>query len=113
MNPRINWFAGLVLGAWTGFCLVYFAIVGAVLFVGFAIGASIGRSREALGGLRVGAGTVILVMLALANANCDGGCTPPDLTGWLVTGYVMTTAGLLRTAVLVIGSLRLARTSRP
>ncbi len=107
MNPRRDWFAGLVLGAWTGFCLVYFAIVGVVLFVGFAIGASIGRSRAAIGGLLVGAGAVTLVMLALANANCDSGCTPPDLTGWLVAGSAI--VGALITVVAIIGSRRRTR----
>jgi hypothetical protein len=54
MNPRRDWLAGLVVGAWAGFCLVYFAIIGATLFVGFLIGAAIGRSLAAVGGLLLG-----------------------------------------------------------
>jgi hypothetical protein len=114
MNPRRDWFAGFVLGAWIGFSLVYFAVVGAVLLIGFAIGAAIGRSSAALGGVLLGAGALLLLILALANANCtglfdhgEGGCTPPDLTGFLVAGLAMTVMG----GLLTIGALRRARRS--
>jgi hypothetical protein len=103
VNRRRDWFAGVVVGAWTGFSLVYVAIVGAVLFVGFVVGAAIGRSMVAIGGQFIGAGAVILLMLALANANCDSGCTPPDLTGWLVAGSAMATVGSLITVVAIVG----------
>jgi hypothetical protein len=113
MRPRRDWFAGLVAGAWIGFALVYFAIVGAVLFVGFAVGASIARSLAAVGGLLVGAGGVMLPMLALANWNCagnfgtdDGACTPPDLTGWLVAGSAMAIIGFGVTVVAIARSRR-------
>ena len=113
MNPRRDWFAGLVLGAWAGFALVYFAIVGAVLIVGFAIRATIARSVAALGGMLLGVGALLLIMLGLANANCagnfgehDGGCTPPDLTGFLVAGSAMALTGISLT-------VRAVRADRP
>ena len=48
MNPRRDWFAGLVLGAWAGFALVYFAIVGAVLilFMAFRPQGLFGKREE-------------------------------------------------------------------
>ena len=105
MSPRGNWLAGLTVGAWAGFFLVYFPVVGAVLFLGFTIGAAIGRSLEAMAGLLVGAGAAILLMLALANSNCQSGCTPPDLTGFVVVGSAMALIGAALT-------LRIIRRSR-
>jgi uncharacterized membrane protein len=113
VNPRRDWFAGCVLGAWTGSCLVYFAIVGAVLIVGFAIGAAVGRSLAAIGGLLLGAGGVMILMLGLANWQCaqdnaraNEGCTPPDLTGFLVAGASMALIGRVLTARAIVGSRR-------
>jgi uncharacterized membrane protein len=110
MNPRRDWFAGVVLGAWIGFSLIYFAIVGAVLLIGFAIGAAIARSLAALGGVLLGAGALLLLILALANANCaglfdhdEGGCTPPDLTGFLVAGLAMALVGGVLTIRAITG----------
>jgi hypothetical protein len=112
VSPRRDSFAGFVLGAWIGFALVYFAIVGAVLLIGFAIGAALGRSLAALGGVLLGAGALLLLILALANANCAGlfdhgedACTPPDLTGFLVAGLGMTLIGGVLT-VRAVGASR-------
>jgi hypothetical protein len=119
MNPRRDWLAGLVVGAWAGFCLVYFPIIGAVLLVGFSIGAAIARSPAADGGLLAGAGGLILLMLALANWNCagnyglhDGACTPPDLTRFLIEGSAMALGGGIVTVLARVTSRR-ARARRP
>jgi hypothetical protein len=113
VNARRDWLAAFVLGAWTGFCLVYFAIVGAVLVVGFAIGAAIGRSLAAIGGLLFGAGGVMILMLALANWRCtqdnaraNEGCSSPDLTGFLVAGALMALSGAVLTARDIVESGR-------
>ena len=93
--------AGWTVRASTGLMLVYTPGAGAVLLVAFAIPAAIGRSLAAIAGLFLGAGGVILMIIALANANCarlyggsDEGCTPPDLTGWLVAAGAMVAIGL-------------------
>ncbi|HEX2756314.1 MAG TPA: hypothetical protein VHM48_12670 [Candidatus Limnocylindrales bacterium] len=120
MNPRRDWLAGCTVGAWTGFALVYAPVVGAVLFVAFAVPAAIGRSLAAIGGLLVGSGAVMLLMIALANWNCaglfagnDSGCTPPDLTGWLVAGAAMALLGGVLTVLAIVGSRRRASAGRP
>lgn len=101
MNRLRQALAGCTVGAWAGFLLVYLPVVGAVLFVGFAIPAAVGRSLTAIAGLFLGSGGVILMMIALTRANCvglyggsDEGCSPPDLTGWLIAGGVMLAIGL-------------------
>jgi len=98
---RRDWFPGLVIGAWSGFLLVYGPVVGVALFLAFGVPALVRRSTPAIGGLLVGSGATILTMLGLAQASClgligmgDGACTPPDLTGWLLVGSAMATAGL-------------------
>jgi hypothetical protein len=90
--------------------------VGAVLFVAFAIPAAIGRSLAAIAGLLVGSGGVMLMMIALANANCTGlsggsgdGCIPPDVTGWLIAGGVMLAIGLALMLASLMRSRRMAR----
>jgi hypothetical protein len=119
MNPRRDWLAGLVVGAWAGFYLVYFPFIGAVLIVGFSIGAAIGRSLAADGGLLAGAGGLILMMLALLKWNCagnyglqDGACTPPDLTGFLIEGSALALGGGIVT-VLALVTCRRAHARRP
>jgi hypothetical protein len=104
MNPRGDWLAGSVAGAWIGFLLGYGFVVGAVLFVGFAIAAARARSLVAIGGVLLGSGGVMLLMVGLANANCTGtfgqrhgACTPPDLSGLLVAGLVLAVAGIVLT----------------
>lgn len=56
------------------------------------------------------------MMIALANANCvglygasDEGCTPPDLTGWLIAGGLMLAIGLGLTLLAGIRSRGAAR----
>jgi hypothetical protein len=96
-----DWFAGLVLGAWAGFLLIYGVVIGLALIVTFTVLAGIRRSAAAIGGLLAGAGGSLLVILALANLNCAGAfasdgesCTPPDLTGWFVTGSLLALVGV-------------------
>ena len=105
MNPRRDWLAGLVVGAWAGFLLVYGLVLGLVLGAAFAIAAAIGRSMAAIGGLFLGAGGVLLMIIGLANANCvglfaheDGACTPPDLTAFVAAGLSMAFIGSVATA---------------
>ena len=97
MNPRRDWLAGLTVGAWAGFSLVYFSIIGLALLLGFAGGAALGRSWAAGGGLLLAAGAVILLMLGLATSRCDAGCSPPDLTGFVVAGSAMALIGAVLT----------------
>jgi hypothetical protein len=112
MSQRRDWLAGCVAGVWTGFLLVYGFIVGAVLFMGFAIAAARARSLIAFGGMLLGSGGILLLILGLADANCagnfgqrDGACTPPDLSGLLIAGFVLASAGI----VLTIHAMRVAR----
>ena len=93
MNPRRDWLAGLTVGAWAGFALVYFPFVGAVLMIGFTLGAVVKRATVALGGLLLGAGTAMLAMLLLASSSCQAGCTAPDVTGFVVAGSSMALVG--------------------
>ena len=107
MRQRRDWLAGCVVGAWSGFGLVYAPVYGIVLMLAFAIPAVIGRTRlAAIGGLLGASGGMILLILGLANLNCaalysgnGGGCTPADLTGWLVAGLAMVLAGAVPTIV--------------
>jgi hypothetical protein len=119
MNRRRDWLAGLVFGVWAGLLLIYGLVAGVLLVLGFVILAAIDRSRIAFGGLFVGGGAALLLIVALVNLNCaglygldDGGCVPPDLTGWPVTGSVIAMAGVVLTVVIVIRYGRLARTRR-
>jgi hypothetical protein len=99
MNRR-DWLAGLVVGAWAGFLLVYGPVLGLLLVLMCAISAAMARSMSAIGGLLLGAGVILLVIIALANANCTGlfaheddACTPPDLTGFVIAGSAMVLLG--------------------
>ena len=100
MNPRGDWLAGCVLGTWAGFCSVYVPVFGLILFVVFAVPALILRSLPATTGLLVGTGSMMLLVIALANWSCaqdnaraGESCTPPDLTPWLVAGSAIVIAG--------------------
>lgn len=113
MSRRRDWLAGVVVGASAGFLLVYGFVFGVLLTLAFAIPAALGRSTAAIGGLLAGAGAVILVMLTLANLRCagllgadDGGCTPPDLTGWFAAGAVMAVSGVVLTLLAAVRSRR-------
>jgi len=107
MNQRRAWLAGLVVGAWAGFLLVYGLVLGMLLVLAFAILAAIGRrSMAAIGGLLLGAGAILLMIIALANVNCTGlfahendACTAPDLTGYVVAGSEMALIGGAFTAL--------------
>jgi len=112
VNPRGDWLAGCVTGTWAGFCALYVPTVGLILFIVFAVPALILRSMAATTGLLVGTGTMMLLVIALANWNCaqdnsrpGESCTPPDLTGFLVAGLTMALMG----GVLTIGAIRKAR----
>ncbi len=98
---RRDWFAAFVLGAWAGFLLVYGVVLGLALIATFAALAWRRRSEAAIGGLLTGADGSLLLILSLANLNCsglaDGGggsCTPPDLTGWFVSGWLLVLVGV-------------------
>ena len=71
------------------------------------------RSAAAIGGLLTGAGGSLLLILLLANLNCSGtfaseggSCTPPDLTGWFVSGWLLGLSGLGLTLRAVLRSRR-------
>jgi hypothetical protein len=98
---RGDWLAGLTLGTWAGFLLIYGLVGGVALMLAFGALAWRRRSTAALGGMFLGAGGVLSLVLALANLNCaglyasDGGsCTPPDLSAFLVAGSVFVLTGL-------------------
>jgi hypothetical protein len=114
VNPRGDWLAGCVLGAWSGFSLVYVPPFGAILFVAFLIPAAILRAPAAIPGLLVGSGGVMLQVIALATWSCTNvnsrageSCTPPDVTGLLVAGFAMVLIGGALTARAVIRSRRI------
>jgi hypothetical protein len=113
LNPRGDWLAGCVVGTWAGFCAVYVPTFGLILFVVFTVPAVILRSLPALTGLLFGTGSMMLLVIALANWSCaqdnaraGESCTPPDLTAWLVAGSVMAIAGGILTVRAVAASRR-------
>jgi hypothetical protein len=96
-----RWLPGVVIGAWSGFLLIYGPVIGVLMALAFAAGAIRARAPSAVGGLLIGIGGIQLFVLLLLNVNCAGnygsgdeGCTPPDLTGWLVLAIGSVIAGL-------------------
>ena len=102
-SPRSlgNWFAGLVVGAASGFLLAALPAVGLFLVIAFAVGAFISQGRlAALGGLLVGASATWLFVIGMATARCAAfdaqpgqECVMADLGPW----------GLVAAGVLVLG----------
>lgn len=96
-----RWFPGFVIGVWSGFLLIYGPVIGVLMALAFAAGAFRARAPSAIGGLLIGIGGILLFVLLLLNVNCAGnygsseeGCTPPDLTGWLVLAMGCVIGGL-------------------
>jgi hypothetical protein len=92
---------------------VYVPPLGAILFVLFAVPAAIVRSLAAIEGLLTGAGGLMLLVIGLATWHCaqtnarqDEGCTPPDLTGFLIVGSAMTITGSALTILAIVRSRR-------
>jgi hypothetical protein len=97
---RRDGLAGLTLGAWAGFLLIYGVVGGVALMLAFGVVAWRRRSWAALGGMFIGAGGLLILVLSLANLNCSGlygseggSCASPDLTGLLLMGLLLLAVG--------------------
>jgi uncharacterized membrane protein len=108
-TQRPSWLGGLVVGAVAGFLSLELPLVGWVLFVAFAAVALLAGPRLAgLGGLLIGTGTIVLALVTVADARCrqsngpGEGCTPPDMTPWLVIGLAMAVAGVILSLVAAV-----------
>ncbi len=111
-HPRFtNWLAGLVAGTSSGLLVLVVPTLGVALVALGAIGVLRARPRVAgVSGLLVGIGAIIVALLIRAQMACEAfdavpmqGCEAPDITPYLALGGGSLAAGLILSAVAIVG----------
>jgi hypothetical protein len=97
-GPSSSWVAGVVLGALSGFLLIMFPPLGAILVTVAAILVMrTGRVLPGLGGLLVGLGGMWGLLFGRVKLSCiaEDGCTSPSIDLYIGIGFAVLLVGLV------------------